>query len=129
MQIEDSTINKCINLIKNIERRYGQVIFKKNQKRKLIGVIKDFTESDYDSKTILLQLTDNNVFEYQYKNTKKKELFYTTSSKILEDNGCTKKQINNFIYSFGLNKWQDNKARMNDLLLVLNSLLFTLVIS
>ena len=75
MQIEDSTINKCINLIKNIERRYGQVILKKNQKRKLIGVIKDFTESDYDSKTILLQLTDNNVFEYLYKNTKKKELY------------------------------------------------------
>ncbi len=128
MQIEDSTINKCINLIKNIERRYGQVIFKKNQKRKLIGVIKDFTESDYDSKTILLQLTDNNVFEYLYKNTKKKELFYTTSSKILEDNGCTKKQINNFIYSFGLNKWQDNKARNKEIIKLIY-LLFPLLIT
>ena len=111
MTIEDCTINKCIYLIKDIEKKYGKDIFKQNQKRKFIGIIKDFTESDYDSKNLLLQLIDADVFIYLNKHTKRKGLFYILSSKILEDNGCTKRQINNFIYSFGLNNWQENKAR------------------
>ena len=36
MTIEDCTINKCIYLIKDIEKKYGKNIFKQNQKKSLL---------------------------------------------------------------------------------------------